>query len=304
MAKIGLQGRVLVWSLVAVLALPAAAEARRRHHGHHGGRNHALPMGPDSFGRPETNAPVDRAVGRPAVRRDVGWLPALSGVARMCSEQARELTDWPIERIAQTVQPSPSQRGALDAFRRNTSEAFDALRVDCPTDASRTPTERLDVMSRALDIMLRAVNIVRPALESFYSSLDDEQKAQLNAMGGPQGGDAPNTRPKFGQLCDGLSAADFGEWRLHRVEEAIRPSQEQRQALEKLRSTSIEAGKLLQTSCSGVKPLTPTRRLETMSKRFEAALRAVDAVRPAMADFYNMLDDRQKARLARMAEVR
>src|SRR2546430_830672 len=141
MAKIGLQGRVLVWSLVAVLALPAAAEARRRHpghhggakytpplgarsiwgpgnqrppgrrpQGHHGGRNHALPMGPDSFGRPETNAPVDRAVGRPAVRRDVGWLPALSGVARMCSEQARELTDWPIERIAQTVQPSPSQR--------------------------------------------------------------------------------------------------------------------------------------------------------------------------------------------------
>jgi LTXXQ motif family protein len=303
MAKIGLQARVLVWSLVAALALPAAGEARRRHHGHHGGRHHALRMAPDLFPRPETNAPMDRAVGRPA-RRDVGWLPALAGVARMCREQAHELTDWSIERIGQTVQPSPSQRGALDAYRRSASEAFDALRADCPADAARTPTERLDQMSRALEVMLRAVNIVRPALESFYGSLDDEQKAQLNAMVGPQGGAAPETRPKFGQLCDGLSAADFGEWRLDRVEEAIRPSQEQRQALERLRSVSIEGGKMLQASCSGAKSLTPTRRLETMSKQVEAALRAVDAVRPALVDFYNRLDDRQKARLERTAEAR
>lgn len=303
MAKICLQARVLVWSLVAVLALPAAGEARRRHHGHHGARHHALPT-PDSLPRPETNAPVGRAVGRQGVRRDVGWLPALAGVVRMCSEQAQELTDWPIERIAQTVQPSPSQRDALDAFRKSTGEAFDTLRADCPNDASRTPTERLDVMRRAIEIMLHAVNIVRPAFDTFYGSLDDEQKAQLNAMGGPLTGDTAGTRPKFGQLCDGLSAADFSEWRLDRVEEAVRPSQDQRQALERLRSASIEAGKPLQASCSGVKPLTPTRRLEMISKQLETAARAVDAVRPVLADFYNLLDERQKARLERMAEAR
>jgi LTXXQ motif family protein len=303
MAKVCLQARVLVWSLVAALALPAAGEARRRHHGHHGGR-HPVLQTPDSLPRPETNAPPDRPVGRPAVRRDVGWLPALAGVVRMCSEQAQELTDWPIERIAQTVQPAPSQRDALDTFRRSASEAFDTLRAGCPADASRTPTERLDVMRRALETMLRAVNIVRPALDAFYGSLDDEQKAQLNAMGGPLAGDASDARPKFGRLCDGLSAADFSEWRLDRIEAAIRPSQDQRQALERLRSASIEAGKPLQASCSGAKPLTPTRRLEMISKQLEAAARAVDAVRPVLADFYNLLDDSQKARLERMAEAR
>src|SRR6266550_1534827 len=58
--------------------------------------------------------------------------PNEPGLELVRSEQAHELTDWPIERIAQTVQPSPSQQGALDAFRRNTSETFDALRADCP----------------------------------------------------------------------------------------------------------------------------------------------------------------------------
>jgi hypothetical protein len=35
--------------------------------------------------------------------------------------------------------------------------------------------------------MIQAVNIVRPALESFYASLSDEQKARFNVMGQPQG---------------------------------------------------------------------------------------------------------------------
>src|SRR6266446_535732 len=207
MARISLQTRMVVWSLMAALAFPAGGEARRRHHhGHH------------------INAVVDA---RPAMRRNVGWLPAIAGVARMCSGQAHELADWPIERIAQTIGPTPPQRSALDELRRTANEAVEALRADCPSDAVRTPTERVEVVRRALDAMLRAVNIVRPALENFYGTLDDEQKAQVNAMAGQESEDASTTRPRFGQLCEELSAADFGEWRLERVEEAIRPSRAQ-----------------------------------------------------------------------------
>jgi len=35
--------------------------------------------------------------------------------------------------------------------------------------------------------MIQAADIVRPALESFYASLNDEQKARFNGMGQPQG---------------------------------------------------------------------------------------------------------------------
>jgi LTXXQ motif family protein len=35
--------------------------------------------------------------------------------------------------------------------------------------------------------MIQAVKIVRPALDTFYASLSDEQKARFNVMGQPQG---------------------------------------------------------------------------------------------------------------------
>jgi hypothetical protein len=45
-------------------------------------------------------------------------------------------------------------------------------------------------MEKRLDAMLQAVKTVRPAFESFYASLDDQQKARLDAgrQGGGRGG--------------------------------------------------------------------------------------------------------------------
>ena len=34
--------------------------------------------------------------------------------------------------------------------------------------------------------MLQAVKTLRPALDAFYASLDDEQKARFNTMGSPR----------------------------------------------------------------------------------------------------------------------
>jgi hypothetical protein len=46
--------------------------------------------------------------------------------------------------------------------------------------------ERLDAVDARLTAMLSAVEIVRPALEEFYASLTDEQKARFNSWGEPQ----------------------------------------------------------------------------------------------------------------------
>ena len=37
-------------------------------------------------------------------------------------------------------------------------------------------------MAKRLDATAQAVNTVRPALQDFYASLDDEQKARFNTM--------------------------------------------------------------------------------------------------------------------------
>jgi hypothetical protein len=38
-------------------------------------------------------------------------------------------------------------------------------------------------MQKRLEAMIEAANTVRPALEEFYGSLDNEQKARLNQLG-------------------------------------------------------------------------------------------------------------------------
>src|SRR5262249_16337838 len=53
--------------------------------------------------------------------------------ADLCSGQTAGLTDWPIERIAQTVEPNDAQRAVLDELKAATAQALDILKAACPT---------------------------------------------------------------------------------------------------------------------------------------------------------------------------
>src|SRR5262249_2339446 len=49
--------------------------------------------------------------------------------ADLCSGQTAGLTDWPIERIAQTIEPNDAQRAALDELKDATAKALDILKA-------------------------------------------------------------------------------------------------------------------------------------------------------------------------------
>jgi hypothetical protein len=49
-----------------------------------------------------------------------------------------------------------------------------------------TPTGRLAAVEARLNAMLEGVKTERPAMDKFYSSLSDEQKARFNALRPPQ----------------------------------------------------------------------------------------------------------------------
>ena len=53
------------------------------------------------------------------------------------------------------------------------------MRGACTTERPVTPTGRLAAAEKRLAAMLDAVRTVRPALDSYYGSLTDEQKARL-----------------------------------------------------------------------------------------------------------------------------
>ena len=81
-----------------------------------------------------------------------------------------------------------AQRSALDGLKDTSAKAADALKSSCPTTFPSTAAARLDAVEARLKAMDQAVKAIRPALDAFYTSLTDEQKARFNMMGQSQSG--------------------------------------------------------------------------------------------------------------------
>ena len=234
------------------------------------------------------------AVGRPR-----GSSSGRSVGADLCAGQTAGLTDWPIERIAQTVEPDDAQRAALDELKDATAQALDILKVSCPTALPSTPTGRLEAMRQRLAAMLQAVRMVRPAVEKFYQSLNDEQKARLNALGDDDTPDQQQVGRDLTQVC-GERASGIASFPMERIERAVRPDEVQRSALKELKDAASYAVDLLKSNCPTYRALTPIVRLEAMEQRLDAMLRAVQTVQPALEKFYGSLGDEQKERFNRL----
>jgi hypothetical protein len=67
---------------------------------------------------------------------------------KFCDEEARGVSDLPIDRIAQAVQPTPVQRNALDDLKDASIKAAEELKVGCPTYQTLTPTGRVEAMEK------------------------------------------------------------------------------------------------------------------------------------------------------------
>ena len=233
------------------------------------------------------------AVGRPQGSRG----PTVA--TDLCSGQTAGLTDWPIERIAQTVAPDDTQRAALDELKGATAKAIDILKASCPTELPSTPTGRIGAMHNRLEAMQQAVRTVRPALERFYQSLNDEQKARFNALGPDDNPDQRQSQRDLAQVCS-KHATGIASLPIDRIERAVRPNEAQRSALKKLQDATSEAVNLLKSDCPTYRALTPIGRLEAMGQRLDAMLRVVQTVQPALEKFYGALSDEQKERFNRL----
>src|SRR5262245_5339087 len=218
------------------------------------------------------------------------------GAAEVCSDAAAQLTNWPIERISEVVQPTAVQRPALDELQAASAKAINMLKAGCPNDLPSIPTGRLAAMESRLQVMLAAVQTVRPALERFYQLLSDEQKARFNAIASADDrGAAAKDQRDLTKLCD-ERAPGVTDLPIDRIAQAVQPTAAQRAALDELKDTSVKAAQRLKAECPAYQTLTPTGRVEAMEKRLDATLGTVKTVGPALAKFYNSLNDEQKAR--------
>jgi hypothetical protein len=102
----------------------------------------------------------------------------------MCSPAAAGFVGWRIDRLERSIKPTETQRGKFDELKAASNKASEAMRAACPTEAATTAPGRMAGMEKRLDAMLQAVKTIRPALEAFYATLTDEQRARLDAPPG------------------------------------------------------------------------------------------------------------------------
>jgi hypothetical protein len=217
--------------------------------------------------------------------------------AEVCREQVPALTGWPIQQIAQTVQPDQAQQAALDGLKGAAGEALDLLHSACPNELPSTPIGRLSAMRKRIEVMSQALAIVQPALSGFYDLLNDEQKSRFNAL-------TPETRPTthrgkqlpdLAQVCSGQAVKPTNV-PTERIEQIVHPTDTQRVLLQALNDASAKAADYLKANCSAEEALTPPGRVAAMAQRLNAMLEAVKIVQPTLENFYGGLTDEQKAR--------
>ena len=104
-------------------------------------------------------------------------------LARPCEITQSSNLQWPAEEIEARLHPTDAQRAKLAALQDAGTKAADMLTTSCKPEDAATPTARLAAIGQRLDVMLQAVKQVRSALDDFYATLSDEQKAQFEAIG-------------------------------------------------------------------------------------------------------------------------
>jgi hypothetical protein len=147
--------RLLAVCVLATLSLVVVAKAQPNGPGRAGPGASGYMMGPGMMGRHQFE--------------------------HMCSPRTLGFAEWRIDRLEKVVKPTEAQRAKFDEFKAASNKATEAMRAACPTDVPTTMVGRMEAMEKRLDAMLQAVKTVRPALDAFYATLSDEQKASLNA---------------------------------------------------------------------------------------------------------------------------
>jgi hypothetical protein len=124
-------------------------------------------------------------MGRAAMMMNHDWL------MRVCAPKGDRMVTSVFDRLERLTQPTQAQRAALEALKEAAARASEIARAACPTEPPITPPGRLAAAEKRFEALLQAVRAVRPAMDTFYGALSDEQKARLLIA---------QARPRWGQL--------------------------------------------------------------------------------------------------------
>ena len=202
-----------------------------------------------------------------------------------------------IDRMERAIRPSAAQRDVLEQLETALAQAIERINSACPARHPCVPAQRLQAIQDRIWAMRDALLTIRLPLEKFYDSLTDEQHWRLHReepdaieTTGAKLADArdPNVRRADGGIRGRLDAH-------HRARGAA--ERRQRASLEALRLRSAGMAQLIAGSCPTYPLLGHMGRFAAAADRLDVMLFAVMTMSPALHDFYDSLDDRQKTGL-------
>jgi len=200
-------------------------------------------------------------------------------------QRARPRTHGMADRAhSEIVQPTDAQRAALDELRAPSAKASTSS-SRLPEGLPSIPTGRLAARRAGSRSCCRRCRPCAPALEQFYQSLDDEQKADSTPSRRER-----CRRRKIGAIS--RRSATSARRRDRPADRADRPGRAAdgraaggpRRAEGRLR----QGRRWLKANCPSYQALT-RRPGQAMEKRLTAMLAAVKTVQPALAKFYDAL---------------
>ncbi len=142
---------------------------------------------------PAVAQPIDRggASAQPTVLGPAVPRPGTADLS--CGAGPAGFGSWSADAIEQTLSLDDAQRAKFNGLKTASQRAIQYLNESCPKNDPASPTGRLEVRERRLSAMLEAVRTVQPALDDFYATLSDEQKARLAAIEPSAGTGEPST---------------------------------------------------------------------------------------------------------------
>jgi LTXXQ motif family protein len=129
------------------------------------------------------------------------------------------------------------------------------------------------------------------------SDVDDPRTMRSRRVADGDSAAAARTEADPAPPCD--SAASDAEAAIARIEQAIEPSAQQREVLEKLRTALGQAVERIKATCPAAKPATIAQRLKAVQDRIWAMRDALLTIRLPLENFYASLRDEQHWRLHR-----
>lgn len=108
-------------------------------------------------------------------------LAAHGGFNALCNPRAAQLAGRSVDQIDRYIGLTLPQRVHLEELKTALSKATDLSRGACPGTIPQTSQGRLVFLEQRLAALHEAVKTVNEVFDTFYASLNEEQKVRLDA---------------------------------------------------------------------------------------------------------------------------